>query len=285
MSETIFDVDQDEFEEKVVQESHRRPVVVDFWAAWCGPCRTLDPILEGVVASMGDRAALARVDADRNPQLAARYQVRGIPAVKIFRDGKVVEEFVGALPRSEVEAILKSVVPDENDGLLERADLLADGGDVKAATELYEQVLGSRLGDERALLGLARARLADRNLDAVRELAGRIQEGSPHYDRARAFLAQVAFGESCVASGGRAAVEKKLEENPEDLDARFQLAACCAAEGDYATALREWLTIVERRKGFRDGAAREAMVSIFHLLGQNHAGVGDYPQRLYRALY
>jgi putative thioredoxin len=285
MSESIFDVDREDFEEKVVAESFRRPVVVDFWASWCGPCRTLGPILEDVVRSTGDRAALARVDADRNPELSMQYQVRGIPAVKIFREGKVVKEFVGALPRSEVEAILKSVVPDENDGLLDQADLLAAGGDETAAAGLYERVLGNRPGDERAILGLARVRLAERDHPAAREWAERIQEGSPHYDGARAVLSQVVFAESCAASGGRAVAERRAAENPEDLDARFQFAACCAGEGDYASALKEWLSIVERKRGFRDGAAKEAMVSIFHLLGQNHEVVGDYPQRLYRALY
>lgn len=285
MSEQFFDVNQSDFDRKVVEESFRRTVVVDFWAAWCGPCRTLGPILEQVVASLGDRAALAKVDVDRNPALAMAYQVRGIPAVKIFRDGKIVSEFVGALPQSEVEAILKSVTPDENDDLLTQADALAQRGEMERASLIYERILTNRPGDDRPTVGLAWALLNLKRYPRVRELAGRIQEGSPFYDRARALLKQVERIEACAAAGGRAACEKRVSGDPDDLDARFDLAVCCAAEGDYAAALREWLAIVERKKTFRDGAARDAMVSIFHLLGQNHEVVGDYPQRLYRALY
>jgi putative thioredoxin len=283
MSDQIFDVDGSDFKQKVIEESFRRVIVVDFWAAWCGPCRTLGPILEGAVAALGDRVALAKVDVDRNPELSVTYQVRGIPAVKVFRDGQIVREFVGALPRSEVEALLSSVVPDENDDLLKQADALAERGETDPAAFIYERVLENRPDEERALFGLARARLTQRDPKAVRELAGKIQEGSPFYDAARALLKLVDYAESCGTAGGRAACEKRVAENPEDLDARFDLAACCAAEGDYAAALGEWLTIVERKKSFRD--AREAMVSIFRLLGQNHEIVGDYPQRLYRALY
>lgn len=285
MSEQIFDVNQSDFDLKVIEESSRRTVVVDFWAAWCGPCRTLGPILEQVVTSLGDRAALAKVDVDRNPDLAMAYQVRGIPAVKVFRDGQIVSEFVGALPQSEVEAILKSVTSDENDDLLTQADALAERGETDRAALIYERILEHRPDDDRALFGLAWAFLNLKRHPRVRELAGRIQEGSPFYDRARALLKQVERIEACAAAGGLAACEKRVSETPEDLDARFNLAVCCAAGGDYAAALREWLAIVERKKTFRDGAARDAMVSIFHLLGQNHETVGDYPQRLYRALY
>ncbi len=285
MSDQIFDVNGADFKQKVIEESFRRAVVVDFWAAWCGPCRTLGPVLEQAVTAQGDRVALAKVDVDRNPELSVTYQVRGIPAVKIFRDGKVVREFVGALPRSEVEAILKSVVPDENDDLLKQADALAERGDAAGAADLYERVLLDRPDDERATVGLAHAFLNLKRHPRVRELAGKIQEGSPFYDRARALLKLADYAESCGTAGGRAACEKRVAENPEDLDARFDLAVCCATEGDYAAALKEWLGIVERKRNFRDGAARDAMVSIFHLLGQNHEIVGDYPQRLYRALY
>lgn len=285
MEARIFDVDEAEFDQKVVRASFERVVVVDFWAAWCGPCRILGPVLEQVVSGLGDRTALAKVDVDRNQRLALQYQVRGIPAVKIFRDGQVVNEFVGALPRPEVEALLKPLVPNEADDLLKEADALAERGDSASAGDLYEKVLQARPDDERAILGLAQTFLSARRYPRVRELAGRIQEGSPIYDRARAMLKHVEFAESCQASGGRAACAGKVASNPEDLEARFDLAACCAAEGDYAGALESWLWVVERKKGFRDGAAREAMVSVFHLLGQNHPTVGDYPQRLYRALY
>ena len=285
MNTQIFDVNEADFDQKVIQASFEKVVVVDFWAAWCGPCRMLGPILEQVVTALGDRAVLAKVDVDRNQTLAVDYQVRGIPAVKIFKDGRVANEFVGALPRAEIEAILKPLAPDENDDLMKQADALAERGDAIGAAGLYERVLQARPDDEPATVGLARAYLSLKRHARVRELAERVQEGSPVYDRARALLKQVAFAESCQTAGGRAACAQRVAASPDDLDARFDLAACCAAEGDYEASLASWLYVVERKKGFRDGAAKEAMVSIFHLLGQNHPTVGDYPQRLYRALY
>ena len=285
MSDRIFETGQDDFDQKVIDASFERTVVVDFWAEWCGPCLSLGPILEEVVTSLGERVSLAKVNVDQDPELSASYQVRGIPAVKIFRDGEIVGEFVGALPRSEVESILESFVPDENDDLVKQADTLVKQGDLDGATAIYERVLTNRPGDERVLLSLARTRLDEGELGSVREFAGRIQEGGPYFDRAKALLAQVQFIESCRATGGLEACKNRVAANSDDLRARFDLGVCCAAEEDYAAALQEWLGIVEKKKDFMDGAVKDAMVSVFNLLSQNHELVRDYQKRLYRALY
>ena len=285
MSEQIFDVDQANFEEEVIKSSHERIVVVDLWAPWCGPCRTLGPILEEVISSLGEGVALAKVNVDENQNLAAAFQVQGIPAVKIFKDGQVVEEFAGALPRAQIEEILRPLVSTEADDLLTQADTLADNGDLESAAHLYEQVLEERPEDSQALMGLARVRLVEEDFEAVKNLAGMIEQGAPQYDQAQALLTQIEFQQTCEQCGGRATLAQQLLADPSDLESRFNFACCAAAEGDYATALKEWLEIVERKKDFRDGAAKDAMVSIFHLLGRDHEIVADYPRKLYRTLY
>ena len=285
MSEQIFDVDQTNFEEAVIKSSHERIVVVDLWAPWCGPCRTLGPILEEVISSLGEGVALAKVNVAENQDLAAAFQVQGIPAVKIFKDGQVVEEFAGALPRAQIEEILRPLVSTEADDLLTQADTLADNGDLESAAHLYEQVLEERPEDSQALMGLARVRLVEEDFEAVKNLAGMIEQGAPQYDQAQALLTQIEFQQTCEQCGGRATLAQQLLADPSDLESRFNFACCAAAEGDYATALKEWLEVVERKKDFRDGAAKDAMVSIFHLLGRDHEIVADYPRKLYRTLY
>ena len=285
----IFDADQENFEEAVLKGSQERVIVVDLWAPWCGPCKTLGPILEEVITELGPGIALAKINVDENPALAQAFRVQGIPAVKILKDGQLVQEFSGALPKDQVDAILRPLIDDApaapEEDLQEQAGALAEMGDTATAGRLYQQALQEDPQDAQALLGLARLRLAEGQVDEVQTLVDRIETGTPEKDQGLALLAQAEFGLGCARAGGRAACAQAVLAKPEDLDARYALACCMAAAGDHAQALAEWLTIVEQNKDYKDGAAKEAMVSIFRLLGRHNEVVADYPQRLHRALY
>ncbi len=286
----IIDVDQSNFEEVVLQGSQERVIVVDFWAPWCGPCRTLGPILEEVVTSLGPGIALAKINVDENQQLAATFRVQGIPAVKIVQDGQLVQEFTGALPKEEIDALLRPLVGDvqqfhDGDDLLERGAALLQMGDTAAAAQCYNQHLEDHPEDGQALVGLGRVHLATGDFTAVQEVVNLVDETASEYNVAQSLLKQIEFHQSCAQAGGRAACAQKMLADPENLDARYQFACCAAAEGDYPAALKEWLEIVQRRKDYGDGAVKDAMVSIFHLLGRNNDIVGEYPRLLHRALY
>ena len=289
----IFDVDTANFEKEVVEASRERVIVVDFWAPWCGPCRTLGPTLEEVVVALGPGVALAKVNVDENPQLAQIFRVQGIPAVKIIKDGRLVQEFTGALPKAQIEALLKPLVPtmpkgegeEEGEDLIQGGKMLLEEGDLEGAAQLFEEQLAAEADNNQALLGLARVHLHQGNFEAVRQLAERIEEGTAEQEQARALLKLIDVHQVARQAGGRAACAQRRLADPEDLEVRYCFACCAAAEGDNATALEEWLAIVERQRDFRGGAAREGMVALFHLLGRQHPAVGDYPQRLYRALY
>jgi putative thioredoxin len=218
--------------------------------------------------------------------------VQSIPAVKIVKDGQLADEFTGALPREQVEELLRKHVPDVPPSPAEEMGDLADSarqqlelGDVASAERLYDEALREDADNGAALLGLARIRLMqDADEAVVTQLVDRIEEGTTEWEQGKALLTHLEFRASCEAAGGRQACADRLAGSP-DSEARYLVGCCAAADGDYDTALREWLTIVETDRGFRDGAAKDALVSVFHLLGRQHPAVGDYPQRLYRTLY
>ncbi len=284
----VVEVTEANFEEVVLKGSQERVIVVDFWAPWCAPCRTLGPVLEEVVDSLGPEIALVKVNVDENQGLAMAFRVQGIPAVKVVKDGRLVQEFTGALPKDQIEAILQPLVPTvttAEDQLLEQAEAKAEAGDLRGAAKLFERLLAEQPAEPKALLGLARVRLEQGQLEAVQELVNLIEEGTPEYAPARALLAQIGFGQVCKESGGRARCAQRLLADPHDLEARYSLGCCAAVEGEYETALAEWLRLVEQRRDFRNGAAREAMVAVFHLLGRQHELVTQYQRRLYQALH
>src|SRR5512142_1504260 len=157
---TKVDVPPGQFDAAVVEESRRRPVVVDFWAPWCGPCRTLGPVLERLAAAGGGEWLLAKVNVDDDPGLAGRFGVQGIPAVKAFRGGEVVDEFVGALPEARVRSWLEGVVPGPADAAFAEAEARRQAGDEAAAREALSRVLALRPGHGGALLALAELELA-----------------------------------------------------------------------------------------------------------------------------
>src|SRR5215213_8776107 len=156
----IFDVSEAEFEEKVLARSHEVPVVVDFWAPWCGPCRTLGPILERLAAEAQGAFVLAKINVDNNPRLSAAYKVQGIPAVKAFRNGSMVDEFSGALPESRVRDWLKRLIPAPLDQLAEVAAAL-EAHDPQAAAARYREALALDANHPASLLGLGQLLIAD----------------------------------------------------------------------------------------------------------------------------
>ena len=285
--EVIMESGTETFQQDVLDVSQSVPVIVDFWAPWCGPCKTLGPVLEEVVSELGPGIALAKINVDDNQQLAAAFKVQGIPAVKIVKDGQLAQEFTGALPKDQIDAILRPLVGDapvpEAEAAAYQAEDLAASGDLAGAARQYEKVLEDTPNDGAALLGLAKLHLMQGNAETVQELVNLIEQVAPEYQQAQALLSQIEFAQKCHQAGGRAACAQQMLAEPADQEVRYNFACCAAIENDYETALHEWFQIIEKKPGHE--TAKEAMVAIFHLLGREDELVTSYQRRLYQALH
>jgi len=281
----VYDVAPGEFDEKVLDASGERVVVVDFWAQWCAPCRVLGPILEEVVRSFEGKAVLAKVNVDENPDVAQKWDIRGIPAVKVFRDGKVVADFVGARPKPDVRRLIESVLPSRADELVREGDRLAASGSTAEARDRYTEALQAEPDHAPAALRLAEIAADAGEFEEATRLASAVPEGDDRRDAAEALLARVGFAVESNRIGGLEQARKRAESAGDDLDARFQLAVCLAGAQEYKEALETLVGIVERNRNFRDGAAKEAMLRIFAIVGETSDLANEYRPRLARALY
>ena len=271
----VIDVDEATFQSQVLDRSQHTPVIVDFWAAWCGPCKTLGPILEQAVAARDGDVVLAKVDVDANPGLAQAFQVQGIPAVKAFKGGRVVQEFTGAQQQAAVEAMIDAIVPSTNDKLADRARQLA-GTDREAAVAAAEQALADDPTHRGAALALAEIVVDDdprRALDLV----------TPHrpIDEAEVIATRA---ELAMAGGDVDDLEARVAADPDDDAAALQLARLRAASGDYDAAVDLLLGLVRKGGDIRE-PARDQLVSIFNVLGNDHDLVRTTRPRLAAALF
>jgi putative thioredoxin len=278
-----IDVGDDDFASQVLERSHRTPVVVDFWAPWCGPCRALSPLLEKLAAQHAGAFLLAKVNVDQSPALAQRYAVRSIPAVIGLRDGAVVAEFVGAQPEPIVQRFIAALLPSEADRLVKAGEALAQKGDVAGAEAKLRAALELDARHARAQLDLARL-LGERGevadaLDLLEQLMGSDTEIA-EAEKLSAQLRVEAAGEA-----DEAALRVRVRANPEDLAARIRLGGALAARSRHEEALDQLLAAVKLDPQFDDEAARKSMLDLFAVLGSDHPLTQRYRAELARALF
>jgi putative thioredoxin len=282
MNQPVIEASDQNFESVVIDRSRQTPVVVDFWAPWCGPCRALGPLLERLAEEHHGEFILAKVNVDESPGLSQALNIQSIPMVLGFRDGKVVAEFVGALPEAAVRQFLAKVLPSEADRLAIEGEQLRGDGKLVEAESTFHRALELDARCDRALLGLSGI-LADRNEheEALKRLE-RIAPGPLRQDADR-LAAEIRIRQG--GGGNEAGLRAKLAANPTDLEARLVLGQVLAAASKYEDALAEYLEIVRRDRSFSDGAARKAMLDIFDLLGPDSPITNHYRSELAKVLF
>jgi putative thioredoxin len=267
----IKDATDASFMADVVEASRDTPVIVDFWASWCGPCRQLGPALEKAVTAAKGKVKLVKVDIDKNPAYAGQLRVQSIPAVFAFVDGKPVDGFMGALPDSQVRDFVDKLAkaspggPSPIDEMLQMAKESLDVGDMGGAAQAYAQVLQADPQHVKALGGLAKVYMASGDAERAGEVVAMAPPDAkdPDLDSVRAALALAAESPSETAE-----FEKRLAADPDDHEARFELAKALAGGHRLAEAADQLLTIIEKDRAWNEDAARKQLLTVFEAAGQ-----------------
>ena len=259
------------FEQEVLERSRRMPVLIDFWAPWCGPCQVLGPALEEAVEARGGAVWLVKVNIDDNPDIASAFQVKGVPTVKAVLDGAVVNEIVGALDRRGVEEFIDSAFPSAEDQALSQAEALLTSGEADQVAPTLAAALDSPGHRDRANLLLARADVA-RGKPAEAEAAlARLPAGSPELQEAEPLRLRLDMLRAAEGADEQE-LRRRLEgtDEPAAAEARWALAGKLLSQGKHEDALELLLELLIKDRRFRDDGARKAMLAIFEELGIHH---------------
>ena len=267
----IKDTTTQTFMKDVIEASKTQPVLVDFWATWCGPCKQLTPVLEKVVKNAKGKVKLVKMDIDKNPEIPGQMGIQSIPAVIAFSNGQPVDGFMGALPESQVVAFLerltKGKIEDEDANLLEAAEAALTEGDAAAAADIYAQLLQQDSSNIAALAGLARCYVATGNFDQAKKTLAMIPEAKQNDAAVAAARAALDLAMQAQAAGPVDDLQKKVDADPLDHQARADLAAALNAAGKRLEAAEQLLSIVKRDRKWNDDGARKQLVQLFEAWG------------------
>ncbi len=265
MTAHSYDVSTADFEEKVLAASRHAPVIVDFWAPWCAPCKVLKPILEKLAAEYGGRFTLAKVNSDDNQEIAAQFAVRGIPAVKAFVNGEMVSEFTGALPEGQVRDFIDALIPSPAEPLRLEALAARDHGDLNLARSKLAEALKVDPRSEIAYLDFIDVSIDAGALEEAQEVLDAVGGKARDADRVESLRARLQLA-STAGNADTAALAAAVAAAPENLDARLELANALAANGDYRGALENLLEIVKHDRAWSEEAGRKTMITLFGIL-------------------
>ncbi|QLF93123.1 thioredoxin [Pseudomonas sp. ABC1] len=283
----IFDVTDASFDQLVIENSFHKPVLVDFWADWCAPCKALMPLLAKITEEYRGELLLAKVNCDIEQEVVARFGIRSLPTVVLFKDGQPVDGFAGAQPESQIRAMLEPHVPAPTAAPadpLESATALFSEGRIAESEALLKTLLGENSENPPALILYARC-LAERGELAEAETVLNAVQGDAHKQALSAARAQLTFLRQVVDLPEAADLKSRLAQDANDDEASYQLAIHQLARQQYETALDALLKLFVRNRTYADGLPHKTLLQIFELLGNDHPLVTQYRRRLYQALY
>lgn len=285
----IKDATTASFVKDVIEASKDVPVIVDFWAAWCGPCKQLTPILERVVRAYAGKVKLVKIDVDANQAVAAQLRIQSMPTVYAFRDGRPLDGFVGAQSEAEVRAFVERLVGAEEAGdieaVLNSAAELLDEGDLQGAAEIYAAILEEDRENVAALAGLAQCYLKTGDYERARQTISLVPPESRTLAAVQSVNAALDLAEKAAAVGDLAGFEVRLSADPADHQARYDLAVGLAGIGKKAEALDHLLEIVRRDRKWNEEAARKQLLQFFDAWGSKEPLVGEGRRKLSSLLF
>jgi putative thioredoxin len=267
----VVDTTTQTFAKDVIESSRRQPVLVDFWAPWCGPCRTLSPVIEKAVRATRGAVRLVKMNIDDHPTIAGQLGIQSIPAVIAFVNGQPVDGFIGALPESQIKAFIDRVAgpvgPSDSEQLVEEGEALFAEGDLAGAAESFGAVLKAEPQSVPAILGLARTQIARKDLERARETLATLPETAASDAKVAAVKAQLELASQTASLGDAASLEARIAANPADHQARFDLALLLNAGGERQKAVEQLLEIQRRDRSWSEEKARKQLLQFFEAWG------------------
>jgi putative thioredoxin len=286
---SVKDTTTQTFVKDVIEESKRQPVLVDFWAPWCGPCKQLTPVLEKAVKAAKGEVKLVKMNIDEHPAIPGQMGIQSIPAVIAFVNGQPADGFMGALPESQVTAFLERLTKDRIGGeaqdLLKSADAALADGDAAGAAELYAQLLAEDGTNVPALGGLARCYVETGALDQAKQTLAMVPEAKRNEGPVAAARAALELAEQAKTLGPITELEQKVAANPLDHQARFDLALALNGKGQRMEALDNLISIVKRDRKWNDDGARKQLVQFFDAWGPTDEATVEGRRRLSSILF
>ena len=283
-SQFVFEANEANFQTVVIERSFEKPVVVDFWAEWCGPCKSLTPILERLVQARKGEVLLAKVNVDENPRLAEYFQIQSIPAVKAIKDGSLVLQFEGLLPEESLVEFLDQLSPSELEQHAAKAKLL-EADKPAEAEAIYRQILEKDKDHIPSRLGLARMQLAAGALDEIDALLEPVPPGGETGAEADRIRSERDLRKRSTGTSNEPELRRQIEAEPENANARFELGALLAGQKRFPEALAMLLIAAELDRELARGKVKELMVQIFHIVGVRSDLADEYRTKLQRVMY
>ena len=278
-----YDITEENFSADVVAASNEVPVLVDFWATWCGPCKNLMPVLEKLAIEYAGKFRLAKIEIDQNPQLAQQFGVRSVPTVKLVINGQIVDEFTGAQPESIIRDFLDKHIPDESDMLMQQALTAYQQGDENAIKQMQD-IINSNPDNTKLRIPYVQVLMNEHQYEDAKVILKHLPLNLQETEEVRAMMAQLEFAEVLANAEEMPVLLQRIEQSAKDSEARYQLSVHYMAQGDYESAMQQLLEIVRRDRAYNDDAGRKGLLRIFEMMGNQGELVSRFRRQLAQAL-